>query len=53
MVIYSDASRKGLRGVLMQHGHMIAYAFRQLNPYEKNYPTHDVEMATVIFTLKI
>ena len=43
MVIYSDASGKGLGCVLMQHGHVIAYASRQLRPHEKNYPTHDLE----------
>ncbi|GKB49407.1 putative reverse transcriptase domain-containing protein [Tanacetum coccineum] len=32
--IYSDASKKGLGCVLMQHGKVIAYAFRQLKPYE-------------------
>nr|GEW26242.1 retrotransposon protein, putative, Ty3-gypsy subclass [Tanacetum cinerariifolium] len=32
--IYSDASKKGLGCVLMQHGKVIAYASRQLKPYE-------------------
>nr|GEV09461.1 putative reverse transcriptase domain-containing protein [Tanacetum cinerariifolium] len=40
--IYSDASKKGLGYVLMQHGKVIAYASRQLKPYEVNYPTHDL-----------
>ena len=53
MVIYSNASRKGLGCVLMQHGHVIAYASRQLKPHEKNYPTYDMELAAVIFALKI
>ncbi|GJS25791.1 retrotransposon protein, putative, ty3-gypsy subclass [Tanacetum coccineum] len=43
--IYSDASKKGLGCVLMQHGKVIAYASRQLKPYEVNYPTHDLELA--------
>ncbi|RVW70732.1 Transposon Ty3-G Gag-Pol polyprotein [Vitis vinifera] len=30
-----------------------AYASRQLKPYEKNYPTHDLELAAVVFALKI
>ncbi|KAD3639978.1 hypothetical protein E3N88_29201 [Mikania micrantha] len=51
--IYSDASKKGLGCVLMQHGKVIAYASRQLKPYEVNYPTHDLELATIIFALKI
>ncbi|GJR46431.1 putative reverse transcriptase domain-containing protein [Tanacetum coccineum] len=46
--IYSDASKKGLGCVLMQHGKVIAYASRQLKPYEVNYPTHDLELAAVI-----
>jgi len=52
-VIYSDASRQGLGYVLMQNGKVIAYASRQLKDYEKNYPTHDLELAGVIFALKI
>ncbi|GJU01550.1 putative reverse transcriptase domain-containing protein [Tanacetum coccineum] len=32
--IYSDASKKGLGCVLMQHGKVITYAFKQLKPYE-------------------
>nr|GFA35864.1 retrotransposable element Tf2 [Tanacetum cinerariifolium] len=45
--IYSDASKKGLGCVLMQHGKVIAYASRQLKPYEVNYHTHDLELAAV------
>ena len=52
-VIYSDASHKGLGCVLMQNGKLVAYASRQLKNYEKNYPTHDLELATVVFALKI
>ena len=32
---------------------MIAYASRQLKKHEENYPTHDLELATVVFALKI
>ncbi|GJZ61815.1 putative reverse transcriptase domain-containing protein [Tanacetum coccineum] len=34
-------------------GKVIAYASRQLKPYEVNYPTHDLELAAVVFALKI
>ena len=51
--IYSDASLNGLGCVLMQHGKVIAYASRQLKPHEMNYPTHDLELAAIIFALKI
>ena len=50
---YCDASRMGLGCVLMQNGRVVAYAFKQLKKHEQNYPTHDLEMAVVIFALKI
>ena len=28
-------------------------AFRQLEPYDKNYPTHDLKFVAVVFALKI
>ena len=52
-IIYSDASHQGLQYVLMQHGKVIAYASRQLRLREKNYPTHDLKLAVVVFALKI
>ncbi|WMV24360.1 hypothetical protein MTR67_017745 [Solanum verrucosum] len=52
-VIYCDTSRVGLGCVLMQRGKVIAYASTQLKVYEKNYLTHDLEFAAVLFPLKI
>ena len=52
-VIFSDASLNGLGCVLMQEGKVVAYASIQLKPHEKNYPTHDLELATIVFALKI
>ena len=52
-VIYSDASLNGLGCVLMQEGKVVAYASRLLKPHEKNYPTHDLELAAIVFALKI
>ncbi|KAK2403898.1 putative mitochondrial protein [Trifolium repens] len=52
-VVYCDASHKGLGCVLMQDGAVVAYASRQLKPHEQNYPTHDLELAAIIFALKI
>jgi hypothetical protein len=52
-VVYSDSSKKGLGCVLMQNGNVIAYASRQLKPYEQNYHTHNLELATIVYTLKI
>ena len=52
-VIVSDASLNGLGCVLMQEGKVVVYASRQLKPHEKNYPTHDLELAAIVFALKI
>ncbi|WOH07597.1 hypothetical protein DCAR_0727029 [Daucus carota subsp. sativus] len=52
-VVYSDASQQGLGCVLMQYGKVIAYASRQLRPHEKSYPVHDLELAAIVFALKI
>jgi len=32
---------------------VIAYASRQLKPHEVNYPVHDLELAAVVFALRI
>ncbi|KAA3480656.1 Integrase, catalytic core [Gossypium australe] len=42
-VIYSNVSLNGLGCVLMQEG----------KPHEKNYPTQDLELAAIVFALKI
>ena len=52
-MVYSDASRQGLGCVLMQNDGVIAYASRQLKKHEENYPTHDLELAAVVFALKL
>ncbi|WVZ87830.1 hypothetical protein U9M48_034405 [Paspalum notatum var. saurae] len=44
--VYCDASRLGLGCVLMQKA-------RQLRDHEKNYPTHDLELAAVVHALKV
>jgi len=52
-MIHSDASGSDLGCVLMQRDRVISFASRQLNPHERNYPTHDLELAAVIFALKV
>jgi len=52
-VVYSDASRQGLGCVLMLMDQVMAYGSRQLKLHELNYPTHYLELAAVIFVLKI
>ncbi|XP_073153157.1 uncharacterized protein [Henckelia pumila] len=52
-VVYTDASKSGLEAVLMHDNKVIAYASRQLKVHERNYPTHDLELAAVVFALKL
>ncbi|WVZ15466.1 hypothetical protein V8G54_013032 [Vigna mungo] len=52
-VVFCDASYQGLGCVLMQEEKVVAYASRQLKVHERNYPTHDLELAAVVFALKI
>ena len=51
--LYSDASKIGLGCVFLQEGKVVVYASRQMKPHEQNYTTHDLELAAVVFTLKI
>ena len=51
--VYCDASRAGLGCVLMQSGRVVAYGSRKLKNHGMNYPTHDIELAAVVFSLKI
>ena len=36
----------------MQNGRVVAYGLWQLKVHEKNYSTHDLELAVVVFALK-
>jgi len=45
--VLCDASYQGLGCVLMQNKKVVAYASRQLKVHE--YPTHDLELATIVF----
>ena len=51
--VYCDAPKDGLGCVLMQSGRVVAYGSRQLKNHEKNYSTHDMELAVVVFALNI
>ena len=51
-IVYTDACGIGLGIVLMQEGRVICYGGRQLKAQEKNYLTHDLELAAIIFALK-
>jgi hypothetical protein len=50
--VYCDASYTGLGCVLMQEEKVVVYSSRQLKVHEKDYPTHDLELAVVVHALK-
>ena len=51
--MYCDASRDGLGCVLMQSERVVAYGSRQLKNHEQSYHTLDMELAAIVFALKI
>ena len=38
--------------MLMQFWRVVAYGSRQLKNHEQSYPTHDMELTTIVFALK-
>ena len=52
-VVCTDACRQGLGGFLMQNNHVICYESRKLKKHEKNYVTHDLEIAAIVHALKM
>ena len=51
--VYFDSSRARLGCVLILSGRVVAYGSRQLKNHEQNYPTPDMVLVAVVFTLKI
>ena len=51
--MYCDASNDGLGCVLMQSERVVAYGSRKLKNHKQSYPTHDMELANIVFSLKI
>ena len=51
--VYCNASKAGLGCVLLQSRRVVAYGSPKLKNPEKNYPTNDMELAAIVFALKI
>ena len=51
--MYYDASKDRLGCVLMQSVRVVAYGSWKLKSHEQSYPTHDMELAAIVFALKI
>ena len=52
-IVYCDTYRVGLGWVLMQASKMIAYASIHIKVHVKNYDTHYLELAAVVFALML
>jgi hypothetical protein len=51
-MVCTDACKEGLGGVLSQNGFVIYYESRKMKEDEKNYATHDLELAAIVHTLR-
>jgi hypothetical protein len=51
-IVCTDACKEGLGGVLSQEGFVIFYESRKMKEHERNYSTHDLEIATIIHALR-
>ena len=52
-VVYCDFSQIGMGYFIMKHGKIIEYAFIKFKVHEKNYSTHDLELMTIVYYVKI
>lgn len=51
--VFAYVLHKGIRAILIQKGKVIACASRELKDFKCKYPTHDLKLVAVVFTLKI
>jgi hypothetical protein len=49
----TNSCKEGLGGFLTQNGHVIGYESRNLKEHERNYATHDLELATIVHALRM
>ena len=52
-VVCTDASKKGVGGVLTQEGYIISYESLKLKEHEENYVVHDLELVSIMNALKM
>ena len=51
--VWTDTSKEVLVWVLLQNDYAIYYELWKLKEHEKNYPTHDLELASIIHALNM
>jgi hypothetical protein len=52
-VVYTDVCKEGFGGDLSQKDHVVCFESRKLKEHETNYVTHDLEIASIVRTLKM
>ena len=52
-VVCTDASKEGIGGVLLQNDHAIYCQSWKLKENEQKYPTHDLDLTSIIHTLNM
>jgi hypothetical protein len=51
-IVCIDACNEGLGGILSQNGFVICHESRKLKDHNRNYDTHDFELAAIVHTLR-
>jgi hypothetical protein len=51
-IVCTNACNEGLGGVLSENGFAICYESRKLKEHERNYATHDLELAVIVHALR-
>jgi hypothetical protein len=52
-VVCTDACKEGLSVFLTQKDHLVCYESKKLKEQERNYATHDLELAAIVHALKM
>jgi hypothetical protein len=52
-LVCTDACKEGLGEVLTQNGYVFSYESRNLKEHERNYATHDLDLASIVHVLNM
>jgi hypothetical protein len=52
-LVCTDAYKEGLGRVLVQDGQVITYISRKLGNHEENYATHELELLSIVYALRV
>jgi hypothetical protein len=52
-LVCTDASKKGLGRILMKDDQAIAYISRKFRRHQENYVTHDLELLSIFYSLRV